>query len=287
MADSRPEDQNVENWSIIQVNPPVTVRGEDDRLQPAVTFEAAEPRKTVIGTLDQIWVSPGSEVTMEVRENHNTVMTILVEHQASSSVISLHGPFWVIMDYCQIADNSNLSYQADTLTFKAQLPAHNHQIKTTSDNQTMVFILTLNNENITDLFSKSGLTVTALDVTYQNKKGAPQTALVTEGELTYLGFPEIKKVPITKSDFISLERVDMLIKEMDLVFDPKEKGIRMLIEGVAGSVRTGSKSFSKDQRLTLFDIFWHNPKMTILFSIICWVFPTTIGGYRLINEFKK
>jgi hypothetical protein len=60
----------------------------------------------------------------------------------------------------------------------------------------------------------------------------------------------------------------------------------MHLDGVAGQVRTGTRGYSKDHRLTIFDSFWQHQRLIILFSIVVWVFGTTIAGYKLIKELE-
>ena len=42
----------------------------------------------------------------------------------------------------------------------------------------------------------------------------------------------------------------------------------------------------RDHLLTAFDVLWHSPKLMILFSIVAWIFPTTLGAYRLYQDLK-
>lgn len=276
-------DQTMTSWTSLKVTPPVIITGEDERLQPAVTFETAELGQTIAGTLDQIWATPGARVTVAVKGAKKAVLTIAVERHESSAAISTHGPFKMIIDYCQVGGIAALPHQADSLTFRTQLPNHSRQVRITSYGRSMVFILTIDQRKATELFPKDGIPVTALDFSRQNIKGAPSTALIKDGELIYPDYPKIEKVSFRASDFVCLDRLDILIKEM--LLDPKHKGIRFVLDGVA-HVRTGSSEFPRDHRLTIFDTLWQNSRLMTIFSIIAWVFATTVGGYRLYKEIK-
>jgi hypothetical protein len=115
--------------------------------------------------------------------------------------------------------------------------------------------------------------------------GNPETAVVQEGEITYPDDPGIAKVKLAPPDFVGLDRLEKFsIKEITL--DPANKGIRFLLDGIAGHVAVGSSQFPRDLRLTCFDKVRQNPRLTVLFTIIGWLFPTTLGGYRLYKDLR-
>jgi hypothetical protein len=54
-------------WVSLAVTPPVVITGEDEVLQPAVTLDSAITGANTTGSLGQVLVRPGAEVTLEVR----------------------------------------------------------------------------------------------------------------------------------------------------------------------------------------------------------------------------
>jgi len=229
---------------------------------------------------------PGSEVTVEVRGAQTADLVLKVDHQESSAALSIREPFQLITDYGRVSGITGLPYQSDSLTYRVQLPNHRPGIEITSQPRSIVLILTISPERTTDLFSKGGILVTALDFTRQKIGGDPESTLVKDGEITYPDYPKIEKVSFKAPDFIGLDELYMFrIEKIDL--DREHKGIRFRLDGVASHVKTGSPEFPKDHRLTLFDKLWQNPRLRVLFSIIAGVFSTTVLVYKLYKELKS
>lgn len=273
-------------WISLAVPPRVVITGEDETLQPAVTLESTRPGLHTSGTLDWVEAGPGSEVTLEIRGGQTKRLTVKVDHQKSFAVLALREPFQLMTVYSPIKDITELPYSADSLTFRAELPNHSPEIEITGLPRSLILNLTISPEKMTNLFSKGGIRVTTLSFNRQDRMGERETALVTAGEITYPGYPNMKNVPFEASDFIGLDRLEEFrIEEMTL--DPQHNGIRFRLNGVAGHIRTGSQEFPEDHRLALFDTLWQNPQLVVLFSIVIWVFPTTVGAYRLYREVKR
>jgi hypothetical protein len=149
----------------------------------------------------------------------------------------------------------------------------------------LVLMLTMADHHVLDPFSTSGIPVTGLDFTRQNPKGEPETALVKDGEITYPDYPDMKKVSLTPPDFLILARLQKFHIE-EIALDPEHQGMRFRLHGIARHIKTGPPAFPKDRCLTRFDTLWQSPRLVVLFSIIIWVFPTTVGGYRLYKELR-
>lgn len=282
-----PEDRYPESaWTSLTLTAPVVITGQDQRLQPAVTVESVKPGLEAAGTLDRVWGKPGADVTLEVRDARRAALTAKIEAQESSVTLLLHEPFQLIIEYGSISGLTESPYIADSMTYRAQLPNHSPDLRITGQPSSLVLMVTISSKQVVDLSPKGGIPVTALDFTRQNVKGERETSLVEVGELTYPDYPEIERIPLKASDFIGLGGLKKFRIEQ-IMLDPERKGARFRLNGVATDIGTGSREFSKDRRLTRFDTIWQNPRLVILFSIIVWVFPTTVGAVRLYKDIKK
>jgi hypothetical protein len=272
-------------WKSLRVTRPIAITGEDEALQPAVTVEGAKPGPKGVGTLDRIWARPGAEVTVEVRDAKARTLIIKVDRQQSFATLSLQEPFQLLTEYSQLDGVTRSPYRADSLTYKAQLPDHSRIIEIISQPRAFVLIVVIAPEETSRLFFQGGIPVTALDFTSQNSRGDRETTLVKDGEITYPDYPKMAKVSFKASELVGLDRLQKFhITEVAL--DPAHQGIRLRLSGIAAHFRSGSQTFFKDHRLTRFDILWENPRLMVLFSIALWVFPTTMGGYRLYKEIR-
>ncbi len=272
-------------WTSLAVAPLVVITGEDETLQPALTFESASAGLEATGRVGLISARPGAEVTAESRGSQRAELTIKVDGQEAFAAVSFREPFQLITSYGRVTGISGVSYLANTLTYRAQLPMHSPVIDVTGQPQALVLILTLVDRKPVDLFSTGGIPVINLDFTRQNPTGQPETALLNDGEITYPDYPDVKKVSFKPPDFVSLASLQKFRIE-EIVLDPEHQGMRFRLHGIARHVKTGSPAFAKDHRLTRFDTLWQNPRLLALFGIIVWVFPTTVGAYRLYKELK-
>ncbi len=269
-------------WKSLTITPPVVITAKDETLQPAVTLESA---RDTAGSLDKVWAMPGAVVTLEVRGSRTEDLTVKLDQEESSIGLSFSGPFQLITDYCRISGISKLPYSADSLTYRAELPNRNSRVKITGQPGSLILILKILPEKVIDLFYKDGIPVTALDFTHLDETGKVSTTLVKDkaGEIIYPDYLKVEKVFFKAPDYISLDQLDKFQIE-EIALDTEHKGIKLRLNGITGRLRTGSREFPKDQRLTLFDTFWQDSRLVILFSIIVWVLPTTVGGYRLYKE---
>ncbi len=272
-------------WTSLTVIPPVVITGEEERLQPSVNLENTKAVPVTMGNLDRISVRQGSQVTLEVGASQKLDLTIKVEQYNSSAVLSIHEPFQIMIDKGRISGITHLPYDADLLTFRAQLPNYNPHVKITGQPRSLVLTLTISPEKSTEVFPKGGIPVTELDFTRQNSRGDRETTLVKDGEITYPDYPTIEKVSFKASDFIRFQPLDKFCITQ-IALDPEHKGIRFLLEGIVKYARSGSFEFQKDHRLTRFTTLRENSQLAILATIIAWLFTTTVAGCKLYKELK-
>jgi hypothetical protein len=276
------------SWSSLAVTPPVVITGEDETLQPKVTFESSKTGLNINGKMDIVLAKPGSEVTLEVRGTRASNLTIKVDGQESSSVLSFREPFRVITEYGKVSGIMRLPYQSNSLTYRVQLPNHSPFVEINGQLHSFVLALTIPSEKIINLFSAGEIPIVAISFISQDEMGNPVTTLVKgkESKITYPKYPKIGKIMIKTPDLIELGQLNRFnIKEIAL--DPEHKGIRLRLDGIARQLRTGSREFPEDHRLTFFNALWQNPGLMILFSIIVWVLLTTVGGYRFFKEVER
>ena len=74
------------------------------------------------------------------------------------------------------------------------------------------------------------------------------------------------------------------IKTIDLNAD--EKNLRVVVEGTAGYIKTGTEQNPRDHRPTLFDVVRQNQPLVMLITLIGWLFPTSLGVYQMIKDRK-
>jgi hypothetical protein len=273
-------------WNNLKVSSALHISGDDGYLHPAVTLEKRSSISKDTGLLDHVRIKPGTRVTLEIRGTRTPVLALKIEGQSSSAVLSMQEPFLLLTAYSQIDGLSGSPFEADLLTYQAQLPEHSTEIEIDGEADALILILTISPKHDVTLFAKEVIPVTAMEFIHQKETGDYRTALVKEGSIIYPKYPQLKEKTVRPPDFLSLENLEKFqIKEIG--FDPHKQGIFLRMEGIAGSIRSGTQDFIRDYRLTLFDTLWLNPRLMIIFSILVWIFPTTVGGYKLFKELRK
>lgn len=281
MEDRYPESA----WTTLSFRPPLVITGMDETLQPAVTLQSARQESATAGILDRVWAGPESDVTLELRGNRATNITIKLDGQTPSAILPLREPFRMTIDFGRVSGITELPHQTDSLTYRAQLPEYSREMEITGEPSSLVLLVIISPEQGTEIFSKNFIPVEALDFTRLNAKGEYETTVVRDGRISYPDYPEIEEVVLRGSDFVKLGKLnDFYIERIAL--DQDNNGIVFRLHGIAGYIKSGAHGFSKDHRLSAFDKLWNNPRLVILFSIIIWVFPTTVGAYRLFKELK-
>jgi hypothetical protein len=208
-----------------------------------------------------------------------------VDRQESTAALSLREPFQLIISHGRVSGVTELPYQGDSLTYRARLPNHSPVVEVVGQHRSLVLTVTIPPHEKGNLFFRGGIPITTVDFTRQHARGDPETTLLKDGEIAYPEYPKVPNVPFRASEFIAFSQLDRFsIEEMTL--EPSSLSIRLRLNGLVGQVRTGSKAFSVDHRLTRFDTLLQNPRLMVLFSIVIWVLPTTLGGYRLYREMR-
>jgi hypothetical protein len=84
-----------------------------------------------------------------------------------------------------------------------------------------------------------------------------------------------------------LEQLDRFTIEQ-VTLTPSGHGMSLVGNGMAKQIRTKTGQLLPiEHHLTAFDALWRNPRLAVFFAIVVWVFPTTLGAYRLWREFKR
>lgn len=269
-------------------NQTITIKLAGETPNAVLSISAKEVNVKALGTLDPIRASHGSDVTLQVAGKSNSTITIQLETKDVSSVLSvvlaIPGTFQLTTDNTSIRGIGMLPYQKDSLTYRVQAREDNPFVLLKGTGSLGINVqIPLQEKD--SFFSTVAIPISALDLTRQDDSGNRVSAVVTGGEISYPDYPNIKKVLFEAPDFVVLDQLEQFhIKKMSL--DSLRKGIRLRLGGTAGLIMTKSGVFLKDRRLSKFDNLWQNPRLIILFSIVAWVFPTTMGAYRLSRDLK-
>lgn len=263
----------------------IKVAGQDPRAVLSIVMKDSETK--AIGTLDPIQATYGSEVALQVRDNQSQQLTIQVKDKHPTAILSttlsIGEPFQLIADNCLVSDvDESQFHEEQSLTYRARLRSDNPFVELTGTGSLTIKVR-IPPQGSVNLFSRAAIPVKALDFTRQDETGNRVSALIKGGEINYPDYPKIDKVSFQAPAFVGVHPLENFhITEISV--DQKRNVMRFRLDGIARHIMTSTINFRKDHRLSLFDIVCQNPRLLLLFSIIVWVFPSTVGGYRLYKE---
>lgn len=273
-------------WKALPLSPPVALVARSSSLQPSITVEAADHNASAAGVLDRLWVKPATHVVLDVAGSAVTILSIVFAGRSTPAVLSLKDPFELFSTYAQVTGVANLPANSDVLALRFHLPASSPQAQVMPLDGALELIVTLAKAKQPVLFSSEGIPVDAIDLTRQGAIGSVESTLVSNGEITYPDNPKLEKVFLNAHEFLVLGNLQRFrVKEVTL--SPSAHALQLIADGIAGNLRAGTPGFGRDYRVSYFDRIWGDPNLVILFGIICWVFPTTVSGYKLYRKLMK
>lgn len=283
---SRSDEVPESAWRPLTLTPPVAILAGSPSLQPSLTLEAADHTAQFAGTLDRMWAKPSTQVVLDVAGSPAPRVSILISGQSTSAFLSLPGPFNLFSNYGQVTGVAGLPAQADSLALRFHLPASSPQAQVIGTTDSLALIVTPAADKQSDLFSSEGIPVEGVDLTRQGSTGNVESTLLATSEIRYPDSPRSGKVVLSTGQFLVLGGLKKF-RISEVTLDPGTHALQLTAEGTVGNLRAGTPGFARDCRLTYFDRLWNAPQLVLLFGIVCWVFPTTIAGYKLYKEFVK
>lgn len=263
-------------WKSIRLAEPLFIlTGKDERLLPGVALENATLESdTALGSLDQIWADPGSEVTLEVGGVTSPKLTIRIDHgktlaastaQSPSAKIAIYSPFQLMVHHGKASGLGELPYQNDFVTYRILPKERNPIIEVAGQPSSLALVLSVLSNKTSDVFTENGIAVQTIKFVRLGPKGDLVTTLMEDGEILYSDHYDKKRSAQFKaSDFIELGRLTEFSIE-DISFDLQHRGIRLHLKGIAGDVNIVSAQFEQDCRLSIFDRLAHNPFLKLLY----------------------
>jgi hypothetical protein len=273
--------------SLIIKQQPVVITGKNGRSQSNVSLSGAEGGQRGLLAMDSVSAKPSSEVTLENTDDPNDLI-VHVNGQQSSGRITVAEPIKLAIDQCEVAGVVGDLNLDEPLTLRAKL-LRDSSIEFNSQRDSLILTITVPNEKATNLFPQGRIPVTAIKFERLDGQTGRITSSLLRGSNCEIIYPDyqdkIDKVTINSPDFLSVDYLQNFNIE-EITYNPEEKGVSMVLQGVADKVTSGSAEYYKDHRLTIYNALWHNYKVVALFAVLCWVAGTTAGFYKFFKEKK-
>jgi hypothetical protein len=264
----------------------ITLVAKDSTRHPRVTVEGPNLNGLPMIHLEPIEVAPAAHVTLEARGKKAAGLTIKIAGQEGFR-LPIHEPVKLTAQHTEIRGIAAFPFQHNgELTYRIRLPGHASWIEVSPQPDGPVLSPTfVSSESATMILS--GVPVTTMEFTEQGRSGDQVSALTGQGTITFPAYPHLGSVPIEKDEAIGLERLDKFtIKHITLT--NSQQGMSLAGNGMVKQIRTKTGQLRPIvHQITAFDSLWHSPRLAVFFAIVVWVFPTTLGAYRLWKEFKR
>lgn len=264
--------------------PTVVIRGEHPSLQPAVVVEAAEGNARRVGTLDRLWVNPGSRVTFEAGRGEDLDLTVSIDEPDVAAFLAFGGAYRLTTHFALFEGlRVPVPRASDSLIFRVEPANVGPQMEIAGGRPPLVIVATLPRDIVDSLIPRTGVPVVQLEFT-RLETGNVISSLVDAGEITYPDFPNIDAVPVSASDGVTVGRLERF---RIVAIRPQLNAIGVELDGIVGDLTTGSADFTEDRRLMWFDTLWESRRLALLFTIAIWIFPTSVAAYRMCREFRR
>jgi len=284
------------NNSFVSIEP----RGE--QYLSAITTEAITTESTcpTVGSLQCFQIMSDTKVALEVTNINeiNTDFSLTIERQPlqhSKKYLKVYlryrTPFSLKAYHCNIKGLEQSINNFNILALSKRNPSLN-ALKISSQPDDLKFTLKVPSDKPFDILSNN-IPVNDLQFMwedFEDGKRIIKPSLIKKGEISYPDYPILIK-KISESRFISLSKEDDY-KIVRLYFDQKNKGIRVILRGVAKNpvesylLETPQKR--QEFRLTRYETLIENSKfweMTI--GILSWLIPMLFGFMGIVAVNKK
>ena len=271
----------------------ITLTSKDSTRHPRVTVEG--PNRTGLPTirLDPIAVTPGAHVTLETHGGRTSGLTIKIIGQ-DSFTLPIREPVRLMAQHMEAHGLAEIPFQdLDELTYRVRLPERAPWMEVTVQPDGPILSPTFTSDQLATPIFK-GIPVATLDFTRQARTGEQVgtsvgervSALTGKGTILFPDHPHFGSVSLSTDEAVGLDGLDgFTINQIDL--SGERNGMHLVGTGTVKHIRTKSGKKPIPYRLTAFDALKHNPQLMAVFAIVVWVFPTTLGAYRLWKEFRR
>jgi hypothetical protein len=176
--------------------------------------------------------------------------------------------------------------QTGSQSYRAVLSEDQPAIELTGQPSALTLVMTMPSIETKSLFPSESIPVTAIDFERQGEGGDRVSSVVSRGEILYPEFTAVAKAAFKPPDFVGLDALEgFRIEQIGL--DPEIRGLRLRLSGTAGFIRTGSQEYSKDHRLTAFDVVRGKPVMIAIIGVVGWLLPTVLAGHGMVTQLRS
>ena len=236
-----------------------------------------DPSAPVAGRVEAISVEPQSRVTVALSSESSRGFMLRIDGQDLATNVLPAGTLEIIASNATVDGIDGLAADGDSARLEVALPPDSPYIQIDGARPSFALGVTLAGSDTVRLVGRAP--VEGIELLKQGTRGEVQSALVADGQIRYVDYPEIPPVRLRAGDFVGIGELEGASLNR-LESRAGAGGIALLLEGVAGRLETSSTGVKRDHRLTLLETFWHGSRATILLVAAACVLSIAIGIYR-------
>jgi len=195
------------SWRRISAVSPIDITGQDPGLLPSIAIESSRQEIESAGTLDRVWVRPGTEVTLEKTNTQMPALSLKLDGQPAIAVLSFPNSFNLFGDHASIGGISDRLLGGESFALRIHLPSSRPEAEVTGKGPLLALFLNLPTREHPRVFSRNGIPVTAIDFTQQGPQGNVESSLIGTGEIVFPDYPKMQRIEIPARQFVVLQNI--------------------------------------------------------------------------------
>ena len=252
----------------------------DDR-DAKITLTASSEDGGSVGSLDRLSLEPGARVMLDVRGTTPSVVTVDVSTGQQLS-LPIPGDVRIVTDLVTVEPSAGpVSPVAE---YEARLHEADRMLKVRTGSRGTVLLITPAKESVARFFdTEPSLAIVSLQFVDEGVGGRISTPLLSDGRLSYPGYPRLPSVTISGDDFLVLNRTtDMTLHALAL--DSARGALKLTVEsllldgaiGNPGADGGGGGTHGRwfDPRLTLYATIRYGSPWRLVGIAAAWVMVT-------------
>ncbi len=273
----------VEAWRVLPHTNPVKLPCRDPEAK--LTLRNPDPAAATTGTLDQVYLAPGSQVILEVSPGRETAISLEIETPQDLHLAV--GPDLELVADFVAPEGVAVPFQGSPLTWRARLPEARRFLDLTSGDHGLVLIVTPAQGRAAEMFpEKPDFPLTSLELLEESLRGDLTSPLRSPAKLSYSDYPDVPSVTIEPNEDLGLGRLSKA-RLTRLSFDPENGVLRVGFDGIAERPASKAGEFVRDHRLTLFHAVRYSWRWALIAKVGFWLVTAILavyGAWKKVQE---
>lgn len=288
VSDPRPDAKSGPGtWRELDLRPgEVTLAARDG--ESSVWIEPLPGDTGQVGTLDRLYLQPGSVVTLERKVRQRGVeLGVRIENLPRPLTPAANAASKPYRIYAAHVDTGELGLPdaASEWMFEVENKDSSPAIGIRSLSERLNLALGMAASAALALLPRAGTPITRVTLIAQDADRNWESTLTADGRLSYPDHPDVAAVDVAKSDLIGLDGLSgFSITQLEL--DPGGESLNLRLIGTARNIKTRAGEIALDRRLTVLEVY--RSKATTIFwaTMIAGALSALWSAFTALRELR-